>query len=183
MIGDFFIVNEQKEKIAIGADHVGLILKPAIIEYVKSLGYRVKDVGTDSSIRTDYPIYGRRVGEAVANGECDLGITICGTGIGIGIAAGKVKGIRVCTCSDCYSAKLSRMHNNTNILSFGSRVVGQELAKMIVKSWLDAKFVGGRHERRVEELSAIENANNHKFEKLIQSKEFDGKEKFENQFL
>lgn len=169
--------------IAIGCDHVGLILKPVIIEYLKKLGYEVCDLGTNNSTRTDYPIYGKKVGEAVASGKCDLGITICGTGVGIGMAASKVKGTRVCICSDCYSAKLSRMHNNSNILSFGSRVVGAELAKMIVKNWLEAKFIGGRHERRVRELAAIENGDNDTFEKLVNSKEFDGKEQYEDQPL
>ena len=173
----------KKPKIAIGCDHVGLILKPTIIKYLKVLDYQVHDFGTNSSKRTDYPIYGRKVGEAVASGEYDLGITICGTGEGIGMAASKVKGTRVCICRDCYSAKLSRMHNNSNILSFGSRVVGAELAKMIVKKWLEAKYIGGRHERRVEELVAIEDNDDEKFEELVHSKEFDGKEQFEDQPL
>ena len=173
----------KKPKIAIGCDHVGLILKPTIIKYLKVLDYQVHDFGTNSSKRTDYPIYGRKVGEAVASGEYDLGITICGTGEGIGMAESKVKGTRVCICSDCYSAKLSRMHNNSNILSFGSRVVGAELAKMIVKKWLEAKYIGGRHERRVEELVAIEDNDDEKFEELVHSKEFDGKEQFEDQPL
>lgn len=153
-------------KIAFGSDHVGLELKPVIMDYVKELGYEVHDFGTDSKERTDYPIYGKKVGEEVASGNYDLGIVICGTGVGISLAANKVKGIRACVCSDCYSAKLSRMHNNTNILAFGSRVVGPELAKMIVKSWLDAKFLGGRHERRVEELAAIENSDEDEFNRL-----------------
>ena len=176
-------LENKKLKIAIGSDHVGYILKPAILRYVKDLGYEVEDLGTNSTERTDYPIYGEKVGRAVASGECDLGITICGTGIGIGIAANKVKGTRVCMCSDCYSAKLSRMHNNSNILSFGSRVVGQELAQMIVKNWLEARYIGGRHERRVEEIAAIENDDENNFIKLIKSKNFDGKEKYEDQPL
>lgn len=176
-------LKDKKLKIAIGSDHVGLILKPAIKSYLVNLGYEVVDYGTKNSKRTDYPIYGKKVGEAVANGECNLGITICGTGVGIGIAASKVKGTRVCICSDCYSAKLSRMHNNSNILSFGSRVVGEDLAKMIVKNWLEAKFIGGRHERRVEEIESIEEDNNKKFNKIAKSTEYDGKEKFENQSI
>ena len=95
--------------------------------------------------------------KAVASGECDRGILICGTGIGIGIAAGKVKGIRVCTCSDVYSAELSKRHNNSNILTMGARVVGSELAKMIARHWLTAEFEGGRHQRRVEMIERIEN--------------------------
>ncbi|PMD72196.1 ribose 5-phosphate isomerase B [Companilactobacillus nuruki] len=153
-------------KIAVGSDHVGYELKPTIIEYLKELGYEVKDFGTDSTKRTDYPIYGKKVGEVVANGEYDLGIIMCGTGVGISLAANKVPGIRAVVCSEPYSAKLSKQHNNTNILAFGSRVVGAELAKMIVKEWLDAKFIGGRHERRVDELGAIEDQNDKEFENI-----------------
>jgi len=154
------------EKIAIGSDHVGYELKPTIIDYLKELGYEVKDFGTYSNERTDYPIYGKKVGEVVASGEYDLGIVICGTGVGISLAANKVPGIRAVVCSEPYSAQLSKMHNNTNILAFGSRVVGPELAKMIVKTWLDATFVGGRHARRVDELGAIEDRDNKEFENI-----------------
>ncbi|CAM3132344.1 ribose 5-phosphate isomerase B [Sporolactobacillus spathodeae] len=143
-------------KIAIGNDHVGLILKPAIVDYLHELGHETVDSGTNSNERTDYPIYGEKVGKMVASGETDLGIVICGTGVGISLAANKVKGIRAVVCSEPYSAKLSREHNNTNVLAFGSRVIGEELAKMIVREWLDAKFLGGRHGRRVNMLSAIE---------------------------
>ena len=115
------------------------------------------EFGTNSCDSCDYPEYGERVGRAVAAGEADYGIAICGTGIGIGIAAGKVKGVRVCTCSEPYSARLSRMHNNTNVLTFGARVIGVEMAKMIVDEWLDNKYEGGRHERRVAMLGEIEN--------------------------
>lgn len=152
------------EKIAIGSDHVGYELKPTIIDYLKELGYEVKDFGTYSNERTDYPIYGKKVGEVVASGDYDLGIVICGTGVGISLAANKVPGVRAVVCSEPYSAQLSKMHNNTNILAFGSRVVGPELAKMIVKTWLDASFVGGRHARRVDELGAIEDRNDKEFE-------------------
>ncbi|KRN99034.1 ribose 5-phosphate isomerase B [Companilactobacillus kimchiensis] len=158
------------KKIAIGSDHVGYELKPTIIEYLKELGYEVKDFGTDSTKRTDYPIYGKKVGEVVASGEYDLGIVICGTGVGISLAANKVPGIRAVVCSEPYSAQLSRMHNNTNILAFGSRVVGPELAKMIVKTWLDASFIGGRHERRVDELGAIEDRDDKEFKDIEFSK-------------
>jgi ribose 5-phosphate isomerase B len=143
-------------KIAIGNDHVGLLSKPAIKDYVSELGYQVIDVGTNSAERTDYPIYGEKVGKLVASGQADLGIVICGTGVGISLAANKVNGIRAVVCSDPYTAKLSREHNNTNILAFGSRVIGTELAKMIVKEWLGTKFIGGRHARRVAMLSDIE---------------------------
>lgn len=144
-------------KLAIGSDHVGIELKPIIIEYLKELGYEVEDYGAYSDERTDYPKYGKKVAEEVAAGHFDLGILICGSGVGISIAANKVKGIRAVVCSEPYSAKLSRQHNNTNILAFGSRVVGAELAKMIVKEWLDAEFEGGRHANRVEMIGKIEN--------------------------
>lgn len=139
-------------KLAIGSDHVGYELKPIIIDYLKELGHEVTDFGPFSTERTDYPIYGKKVAEEVAAGSFEGGILICGTGVGISIAANKTKGIRAVVCSEPYSAKLSKEHNNTNIVAFGSRVVGSELAKMIVKEWLEAKFEGGRHEKRVNML-------------------------------
>ena len=141
--------------LAIGSDHVGFELKPVIIEYLEELGHEVTDFGPYSSERTDYPIYGKKVAEEVAAGNFDCGILICGTGVGISISANKVKSIRAVVCSEPYSARLSKEHNNTNILAFGSRVVGSELAKMIVKEWLDAKFEGGRHSKRIEMLNRI----------------------------
>ncbi|MFT8812172.1 ribose 5-phosphate isomerase B [Oenococcus sp.] len=156
-------------KIAIGSDHVGFELKPVIIDYLKELGHEVKDFGTFSNERTDYPIYGQKVAEKVASKEFDLGIVICGTGVGISLAANKVPGIRAVVCSEPYTAKLSREHNNTNILAFGSRVVGPDLAKMIVKEWLSASFFGGRHARRVDELKAIEDQNTDEFEEIRKS--------------
>ncbi|HHG9065911.1 TPA: ribose 5-phosphate isomerase B [Citrobacter freundii] len=143
-------------KIAMGCDHVGIILKPTITEHLAARGITVIDKGAHSEARTDYPVYGKAVAEAVVSGEADLGIVICGSGIGISIAANKVKGIRAVVCSEPYSAKLSRSHNNTNVLSFGSRVVGAELAKMIVDAWLDARFEGERHQKRVEMIADIE---------------------------
>ena len=144
-------------KIAIGNGHTAVDLKNTISDYLKELGYEVINLGTDSRESCDYPIYGEKVGRAVADGEADLGIAICGTGVGISLAANKVKGIRACVCSEPYTAKLSRMHNNSNVLAFGARVVGDELAKMIVKEWLDAEFEGGRHQRRVDMIMEIEN--------------------------
>lgn len=146
-------------KIAIGSDHVGLELKPTVIEYLEELGHEVTDYGPNSSERTDYPIYSKKVSEEVAAENYDRGILICGTGIGISITANKVRGIRAVACSEPYSAKLSKEHNNTNILAFGSRVVGAELAKMIVKEWLEAEYEGGRHQRRVDMISEIEEEN------------------------
>lgn len=142
-------------KIAIGSDHVGFVLKNEIIAYVESLGYEVKDFGTNSIERTDYPIYGKLVAHAVASGEYEKGILICGTGVGMSIAANKVHGIRAVVCSEPYSAKLSKEHNDTNILAFGQRVVGVDLAKMIVKDWLESTFEGGRHKKRVEMLNTM----------------------------
>ena len=143
-------------KIAIASDHVGIELKPTIIEYLKELGHEVEDFGPQSSERTDYPKYGKTVAEEVAGGKADAGILICGTGVGISISANKVKGIRAVVCSEPYSAQLSKEHNNTNVLAFGSRVIGSELAKMIVKAWLDAEFEGGRHANRVNMIGEIE---------------------------
>ncbi|EPO6752821.1 ribose 5-phosphate isomerase B [Listeria monocytogenes] len=146
-------------KIAIGNDHVGIELKPVIVAYLQDLGHEVDDFGAFSNERTDYPEYGKKVAESVAAGKSDLGILICGSGVGISIAANKVNGIRAVVCSEPYSAKLSREHNNTNILAFGSRVVGAELAKMIVQNWLDAEFEDGRHAKRVEMIARIEDEN------------------------
>lgn len=144
-------------KIVIGNDHTGVEMKQEIRSYLESKGYEVIDLGTNDLESCDYPSYGEQVGMAVVNKEADLGIAVCGTGIGIGIAAGKVKGVRVCTCSEPYSARLSRMHNNSNVLSFGARVIGVEMAKMIVDEWLGAEYQGGRHQRRVDLISDIEN--------------------------
>ena len=141
--------------IAIGNDHGAVEMKFEIAKYLTELGYEVKNYGTDTTDSCDYPIYGERVARAVANKEADLGIAICGTGVGISRAANRVKGIRAVVCSEPYSAELSRRHNNTNVLCFGARVIGSELAKLIVKSWLNAEFEGGRHEKRVSMLDDI----------------------------
>jgi len=146
-------------KIAIGSDHVGIELKPAVMNYLIELGHEVEDFGAYNDERTDYPSYGKAVAESVTSGSNDLGILICGTGVGISITANKIRGIRAVVCSEPYSAQLSKMHNNTNILAFGSRVVGPELAKMIVKEWLDAEYEGGRHEKRVQMIGQIEKDN------------------------
>lgn len=143
-------------KIAIGNDHTALEMKQQIAQYLQELGHEVINLGTDSAQRCDYPVYGEKVARAVAQGKADLGIAICGTGVGISLAANRVRGIRAVVCSEPYSAALSRAHNNTNVLAFGARVVGTELAKLIVKSWLEAEFEGGRHARRVQMLDEIE---------------------------
>ena len=144
-------------KLVIGSDHVGYDYKEEIKSYLKEKGIEVMDVGTDSTERFDYPISGYKAAKAVATGEADGGVLICGTGIGISLAANKVKGIRSCVCSEPYSAGLSKRHNNTNIIAFGARVVGIELAKMIIDTWLEAEYEGGRHARRVEMIAEIEN--------------------------
>ena len=142
--------------IAIGNDHVAVEMKNEIAQFLRDKGHTVLNQGTDSSESADYPIYGEKVARMVAAGEADCGILICGTGVGISLAANKVPGIRAVVCSEPYSAKLSKQHNNTNILAFGARVIGIELAKMIVEEWLNAEFQGGRHQRRVDMIMAIE---------------------------
>lgn len=144
-------------KIGIGNDHVAVEMKEQIVEYLESKGHTVVNFGTDSTERTNYPVYGCKVAQAVVNKEVDCGILICGTGVGISISANKVKGIRAVVCSEPYSAKLSKQHNNTNILAFGARVIGIELAKMIVDEWMNAEFEGGRHADRVKMMEEIEN--------------------------
>lgn len=147
--------NLQK-RIAIGSDHVGYPLKDEIKKYLDELGYTYQDFGAYSVDRTDYPLFAKDVTSAISAGKADLGILICGTGVGMSITANKVKGIRAVVCSEPYSAMLSRQHNNTNVLALGSRVIGPELARMIVKAWLEAEFEGGRHASRVEMISQIE---------------------------
>ena len=143
-------------KIVLANDHSAVDMKKQILAHLEEKGYQVIDIGTNSPESCDYPVFGDRAGKMVASGEADLGILICGTGVGISLAANKVKGVRACVCSEPYSAKLSRMHNDTNILAFGARVVGTELAKMIVDEWLAAEFEGGRHKRRVDMIMEIE---------------------------
>jgi len=142
--------------IAIGCDHAGIDLKPHIIAVLEELGLPYKDVGTYTHDSVDYPVYGELAARAVASGECELGIIMCGTGVGIGIAANKVQGIRCVMCSDCYSALMSREHNNANMLSLGARVVGSEVAKMIVRTFLTASFNGERHARRVGQIMTLD---------------------------
>ncbi|MBQ2812646.1 MAG: ribose 5-phosphate isomerase B [Clostridia bacterium] len=139
-------------KIAIGSDHVGYAMKNELKAYLEDKGHTVTDLGTHSEERTDYPVYGKAVAKAVTGNDAQLGIVVCGTGVGISIAANKTWGVRAVVCSEPYSAMLSRQHNNTNVLAIGARVVGIELAKMIVDAWLNAEFEGGRHLDRVNML-------------------------------
>lgn len=147
-------------KIGIGNDHAALEMKNQVMEYLEEKGYEVINYGTNIPESCNYPEFGEKVGRAVVSGEVDCGILICGTGVGISLAANKVKGVRAVVCSEPYSAKLSKQHNNTNILAFGARVVGIELAKMIIDEWLGAEFEGGRHQTRVDMIMAIENKDN-----------------------
>lgn len=147
-------------KIGIGNDHSALELKEEIIRFLEEKGHEVVDYGTDSADSCDYPIYGEIVGRAVACAEVEQGILICGTGLGISLAANKVKGVRAAVCSEPFTAKMARVHNDCNILAFGSRVVGVELAKMIVETWLASEFEGGRHQRRVDLIKTIEDKEN-----------------------
>ena len=143
-------------RIAIGNDHVAYEYKQQITAYLQSLGHETTDFGAHSAERTDYPIWGKSVARAVAAGEYDRGILICGSGVGISIAANKVRGIRAVVCSEPYSALLSRQHNDTNVLALGARVVGIEVAKMITAMWLDGQFEGGRHAERIGQIANIE---------------------------
>lgn len=143
-------------KVAIGSDHGGLDLKTAIVNHLQAQGHEVVDYGTDSSDSCDYPLIALPLAKDVAAGKLPLGILICGTGIGIGIAANKVPGVRAALCHDTFSAHAAREHNNANILTLGQRVIGQGLALEIVDRFLSATFEGGRHERRVDEIAAIE---------------------------
>ena len=147
-------------KIGIGNDHAALEMKNQVMEYLEEKGYEVINYGTNTPESCNYPEFGEKVGRAVVSGEVDCGILICGTGVGISLAANKVKGVRAVVCSEPYSAKLSKQHNNTNILAFGARGVGIELAKMIIDEWLGAEFEGGRHQTRVDMIMAIENKDN-----------------------
>ena len=143
-------------KIAIGCDHAGLTYKAGIKRYLEEKGYEFKDFGCEPGESVDYPDYGRAVGEAVVTGEFDRGIVVCGTGIGISIAANKVRGVRAALCGDCFSAKASREHNDANVLALGERAIGLGHALIIVDTWLHTEFEGGRHARRVDKIAEIE---------------------------
>ena len=143
-------------KIAVACDHGGLVLKNTLLKYLNSKGHEVKDFGTCTEDSCDYPDYALPAAEAVARGECERGILICSTGIGISIAANKVKGIRCAHCHDTYSAKYTRLHNDANMLAFGQKIIGEGLMLDIVDVFLNTGFEGGRHQRRVDKISAIE---------------------------
>ena len=142
--------------IAIGSDHGGYALKQEIMKHLEERKLEYIDFGTYSSDSCDYPQYGAAVGRAVASGSCERGILICGTGIGISISANKIHGVRAALCGDCFSAEMTRRHNDANIVALGARVVGPGLALKIVDTFLDTEFEGGRHERRVQQMMALE---------------------------
>lgn len=143
-------------KIGIGSDHGGFALKEELKTFMEEKGIEVVDFGTYNTESVDYPDYGEAVAKAVVKGEVERGIVICGTGIGISLSANKVKGIRCALCGDVYSAKMSRAHNNANMIALGGRVVGVDLAKEILSAYLNSEFESGRHQRRVEKISEIE---------------------------
>ena len=143
-------------KIAIGSDHGGLTLKEVIKPFLIEEGHEVVDFGTNTTDSCDYPIYGEAVGEAVSFGDCDRGIAICGTGLGISMAVNKVPGIRGALCTNEFMAEMSREHNDANVLVLGARVLGEGLALRIVKIWLETEFAGDRHQRLIDGISAIE---------------------------
>ena len=148
--------GERIMRIAIGNDHAATALKFEIMEYVKELGHEVVNFGTDTNDSCNYPEIGARVGHAVVEEGFDCGILICGTGVGISIAANKVKGVRAGVCSDVATAHLIKEHNNANVIAFGARIVGSELAQDIVKAYLGAEFMGGRHQMRIDMISDLE---------------------------
>lgn len=143
--------------IAIGSDHGGFALKQILLDYLKELNYEFVDMGTYDENSVDYPDIAEKVCDLVVKGEASEGILVCGTGIGMNICANKIKGIRAAQCGDTFSAKMTRRHNNSNVLTLGGRVVGSELAKEIVREFLTNEFEGDRHERRVNKIIALEN--------------------------
>lgn len=142
--------------IAIACDHSALEMKREIEHLMEEMGLEYRDFGTDTPESCDYPVFAVRAARAVASGTCERGILICGTGIGMSLAANKVRGIRCAACSEPYSAKMTRMHNDANMLALGARVIGPEMARMITRIFLQTPFEGGRHQRRVDMVMAIE---------------------------
>ena len=144
-------------KIAIGCDHGALDLKNKVIAHLTAKGYEVVNFGTDTLDSCDYPDFAAPAAKAVASGECDKGIVLCTTGIGVSITANKVKGIRCALLSDVMSARMTRQHNDTNMMAIGAAVVGPMLALEIIDTWLGTEFEGGRHQRRIDKMMALEN--------------------------
>ena len=144
-------------KVAIGCDHAGLTLKNAVIEHLKQRGFEITDCGTYDSASCHYPVVAQKVAEAVTSGAAEKGILVCGTGVGMSMAANKIKGIRAACVSDCFSAEATRAHNDANIVCFGQRVVGEGLAFKIVDTFLDTPFEGGRHQIRIDMVNELDN--------------------------
>ena len=144
--------------IALGCDHAGVQLKGSIAEHLAARGLECRDYGTYDEASCDYPDFAEKVGRAVVEGQAERGILICGTGVGISIAANKIEGVRAALCTDTFTARMSREHNDANVLCLGARVVGVGLALDIVTAWLDARFEGGRHQRRIDKIHALEGA-------------------------
>ena len=142
--------------LAIGCDHGGFELKNYIIKHMEERGIELKDFGTYDENSCDYPDIAEKVCHSITSGECDRGILVCGTGIGMSIAANKIKGIRAALCTDVYSAKMTKQHNNSNVICLGGRVTGREVAFMIVDTWYDETFLGGRHQNRIDKISGLE---------------------------
>lgn len=143
-------------KIAIGNDHVGVELKQHLIQYLEAKGYEMVNFGTDTPASTDYPIYAERVSRAVVSGECDRGILICGTGLGISISANKIHGVRCAVCSEPVSAELARQHNDANIIAMGARTIGPVMAEALADVFLTTEFQAGRHQRRVDMIMRLD---------------------------
>ena len=144
--------------VALGADHAGFPLKEDLKGWLIARGYDVVDLGTQSAEAVDYPDYAAAVGGAVTTGKAERGVLVCGTGIGMAMAANKVSGIRAAGCADAYTARMSREHNDANVLALGARITGRDAAIEILETWLDAEFAGGRHARRVEKIVELDRA-------------------------
>lgn len=155
----FYFDFGGKMLVAVGSDHAGLELKLDIVSVLKELGHEYIDYGTDTPLSVDYPDFGEKVSEAVSAAKVDRGILICGTGIGMSMVANKVSGIRAALCNDLFSARMSRLHNDANILVLGGRIIGKDLAKEIVRTWLSTPFEGGRHLNRLRKITLIEEKN------------------------
>lgn len=143
-------------RVAIGSDHAGVELKDRLISLLRELGFEPVDVGTNTRHSVDYPDFGERVSDAVSKGEIQRGILICGTGVGMSIVANKFPGVRAALCAEPFSARMSRLHNDSNILVIGGRVTGGELAQDITRVWLETPFEGGRHSDRLKKINLIE---------------------------
>ena len=142
----------NKLKIVLASDHVGYTMKKELEAYIKILGHDTEDVGTHSEARAEYPIYGRLAAEKLANGDFDRAVLVCGTGFGISLAANSVHGVRCVNCTDAYTAYMSRLNNNANAMALGARVIAPDAAKMLLETWLNTEFEGGRHAERVDML-------------------------------